>query len=237
MKKFIFVHIAFLILVAIPLATAQAECTLSVKTPFSAVPLYKMAFLGRLENENLLKELCPTEDRACVTDALSSQTDKIPVYDRPSGNLIANLDVTYTPGKGIEAALIQGKKVFSFVPPLYDTDWGYGPWFHATLLDQSGAWKNIALPLIKSGWVELPESDVITLNDRTSVYTLNNRGIVILGSSDKNLTVRDEQPADMWCADGDPPPLSAFREDIIPLSEAYDNQCNLRLLPAYKRGC
>jgi hypothetical protein len=218
-------------------SSAQAECFLPIKTPFSAVALFKGDFLGRLENENRLQEICPTQDPDCVTKALSAYIDKMPVYDRPSGKVIASLEITYAPGKGITAALVQDGKTFPFRPPIYDNDWGYGPWFHATLLNQDGVWKNIALPTIQNGWVELVEPNILQLTEKESVYSLRDRNIIIIKFGKTSLTVRDEQPADMWCSEGNPSPLAPFKEEVILLNQVYDNQCNLLLSPAYTRGC
>ncbi len=223
-------------LAAVRAASAQTECSLSVKTPFSAVAIYKDTFLAGLENENRLKEICPEQDKDCVAAALAAQTDRMPVHDRPSGKIIASLDVTYAPGE-MKAALIQGGEAVPFIPPVYDSDFGYGPWFHATLLDQKGAWKKIALPSIQSGWIELPEAEILQFTEKDRVYSLRARNIVVIKSDGASLTVRDEQPADMWCDGGDPPPLTAFKEQAIPLNEVYDDQCNLLLSPAYTRGC
>lgn len=236
MKKFLLL-VTFIIFMGIPFAPLRAECSLPIGTPFSAIPLFKTNFLGLLENENRLTEICPTQDQACVNNALLVHTDKIPVYDRPAGKPIADLEVTYTPGKGITATLIQDTKSFSFTPPIHDTDWGYGPWFHATLLDQNGVWKHIVLPPVGTGWLELAETESIQLTESDAVYVLNGRNIVILKSSSSILTVRDEQPSDMWCGDGDAPPFQTFKEEIILIDKVYDNQCTLLLSPAYKRGC
>ncbi len=218
--------------------SAWAECHLPIKTPFLAVPLFKDNYTGRLENENRLREICPTLDQVCVNEALSAQIDRMPIYDHPSGKVIANLEVRYKPGDGITAALVtQDGKSYPFTPPIYDNDWGYGPYFHATLLDQNESWKKIVLPSIQSGWVELPDVQILNLTESGSVYSLNNHHIMILRSDKTSITVRDEQPADMDCGEGNPPPLATFNEQVIPLSGVYDDQCNLLIKPAYTRGC
>ncbi len=223
---------------------AQSKCSLPIKTPFSAIALYKHDLTGWLENENRMNEICPTQDKACVVKALLARTDKMSVYDHPAGKIIANLEVVYTPGKGMTTNLTQDGKTYPFKPPIYDNDWGYGPYFHATMLDQQGAWKQIVLPSIQSGWVELPEAEILELAQyKESVYTLlgsitpSRPVFVIVKSNNESLTVRDEQPSDMDCAAGGSPPLAPFKEQVIPLSHIYDDNCNLLLVPAYPRGC
>jgi hypothetical protein len=237
MKHTVLTFISFFCLLMLSFSSADAACSLPIKTPFSAVALFKGDLLGWVENNNRLKEICPTQDKACVAAALAAKTDTLAVYDRPSGKVIAILKIIYVPGEGIRAVLMQKKRSFSFVPTVHDVDWGYGPWFHATLLDQRGAWKEIALPQIKSGWVALPEAEVLHVAEKGKVYSLHNRHIVVIDSTDSSLTVRDEQPSDMWCEAGEPPPVAAFKARIIPLSRLYDDQCNLLVLPAYTRGC
>jgi hypothetical protein len=203
------------------------------------VSLYKDEFLGRLENENRLAmgELCTPEDKECVAKALAPETDDIPVYDSPGGKPIATLKVIYTPGKGISAALAQGNINHPYVPPVFDSDWGYGPWFHATLLAAAEpAWKQIALPGITAGWVELPASQAITMTG-PGVYIYKDRQVIVVKSGENDLTLRDEQEADMWCEAGNPPPLKDFKTRDVPVRDFYDGHCQLLIAPAYTRGC
>lgn len=237
MKHIFIVSIILMAITIIPLTSAKAECLSPIKTPFSAVSLLKKTFLGWINNENRLNEMCPTRDEDCITNALLAKIDKIPVYDHPYGKAIAHLEVTYAPRQAITVALIKEGKVFPFTPPIYDGDWGYGPWFHATLLDQNGVWKNIALPSIQNGWVELPEAEILQLTDTENVYSLKDRHIVILKSNETSLIIRDEQPADMWCEGGTPPPLTPFKKQTVLINQVYDDQCNLLLSIPYTRGC
>lgn len=227
----------------IPFGYAQAGCALPINTPYAAIALFKPALHTRLFNSAVLKDLCPTGAPDCTAQALAPYTDKIPVYDAPSGHIIASLNITYTPDKGITAVMVQGPKTIPYTPPIYDADFGYGPWYHATLLDQNGPWQNIALPSIQSGWVNMPDADVIRMDkmrtdENLGIYTLNGRNIVPVTSSNTALTVRDEQPAhDMFCDIGTPPALAPFKTQSIPLDKLYDDACNLLLVPAYMRGC
>ncbi len=248
MKTALIALVGLLALPGFPVNTASADCPLSIETPFQAVPLSRNSLMGRMENENRLDELCPGRDKDCVAKALAPDTDDIPVHARPSGKVIARLRVVYPPGKGLSAELVLDESVFPFTPTIYDSDWGYGPpWFHATLLDSRKGWKKIVLPRIGSGWVHLPETDAINLlNLPQKVLKLSRKGrdhlmvhrnVVVVTSNRRSVTVRDEQPADMWCEGGDPPPLAPFTEEVIPLTDLYEDACNLLLAPAYTRGC
>lgn len=236
MKLLLFICTTLFVTVAS--SSSFASCLLPVRTPFSVVPLFKTDLVGRLENENLLETLCATGDQACQKQALSSYTDEMPVFDAPDGKIIATLSITYTPGKGITANVAQDEKTASFMPPIYDGDWGYGPWFHATLLDQQGSWKKVVLaPFIQGGWIDMPGIDAVELSEPENVYALGERNIVVLSKAEASLTIRDEQPSDMWCAAGDPPTLTPFKEEVLTLNDIYDESCTIRLKPAYTRGC
>ncbi len=237
--KKIIIFATFLIYVTVFSDATYAQCPIHIKTPFSAVGLFKTDLLDWLENENQLDTLCPTHDQVCTTKALSPLIDKIPVYDHPFRKVIADLEITYTPGKGMTASLVQSGKVYPFELPIYASDWSYGPYFHATLLDKRGVWKNVALPRILSGWIELPEAEIYRLNAKNQINLLDGHEIVIIKSDSKSLTFREIQSHDMW-ENGDKgslPPLARFKKHIIPVSRAYDNKCNLRLLPEMTKGC
>lgn len=221
MKLTSIVYTGLLALLALP--SARADCPLEIQTPFLVVALSKSGFMGTMENANRLNELCPSDERDCVANALATKTDDIPVHDTPSGNVVATLRVVYTPGKPISADLVQDGKSVSFTPVIYDSDWGYGPpWFHATLVDSRQGWKRIVLPLVGGGWVDLPEAQVLSLVDLPAAKVLKlaekgrvyptkdtivrfpaggevehrQRHVVVLTSTPNSVTVRDEQPAD-----------------------------------------
>ena len=61
--------------------------------------------------------------------------------------------------------------------------------------------------------------------------------LVVLGIEQSLLRARPEQDADQWCQPGDPPPLRAWQELRIPVSELYTPTGHLRVHKKYTRGC
>jgi hypothetical protein len=59
----------------------------------------------------------------------------------------------------------------------------------------------------------------------------------VLEVVDGSVRVRPEQPADMWCDEGDPPPLEPFKETILTPADLYDQKGHLTIRPKYLRGC
>lgn len=212
------------------------ECNL--QTAYMVVPLYKADMLGRLENENRIDDVCPGGHEACKAEALAPQVDVIPFYDAPDGTQAGALHIAYTPGQGIAGAFTRGGELTPFTSVVYDADWGYGPWFHATLLDERGPWKRISLSGIGAGWVNLPQARPVDLSaDKSRVYSIGGRNVMIMAATGAGLTIRDEQPGDMWCEGGKKPETGPFEAETVTVHDLYDAECVLRLVPAYPRGC
>jgi hypothetical protein len=51
------------------------------------------------------------------------------------------------------------------------------------------------------------------------------------------IRARPEQPADMWCDSGEPPPLQPWTELRIPRRDLYSPTGHLLLAPSYMKGC
>ncbi len=230
---------AFLMLfIVMPLAPAQAACSHEIATPLTLLPLYAMAQVDRLENENRLDLLCPPNAKACRAVALAPSHDSIMVYGAPDGKPVGELVITYTPGQGMAAVMRHDGQETAYIPTVFDMDWGYGPWFHATVLDRRDGWYRIALPFVGAGWVTLPDAEVMELAaDTGRVYRIGDSEVMILGMEGSDVVMRDAQPADMWCADGTPPALFAFDKVRVPVGSLYTDACGLMLRPAYLRGC
>lgn len=219
-------------------SAAAQDCDLH--TPYMVLPLFKAEKLGWLENENRIDELCPDVGEPCRTDVLTPQVDIIPLYDQPGEEQAGALHIAYTPGQGMSGAYTRGGMLTPFTPSVYDADWGYGPWFHATLLEEKdGGWKRIALPDgVGVVWVNLPDAEPLDfLWDEGKVYKFGDRSIVMLSADTAHLEMRDAQPVDMWCGQGKRPVLQDYTAQLVDISVLYDAGCNLRLSPAHPRGC
>lgn len=148
-------------------------------------------------------------------------------------------------GTGLSAVYISKHKTSSkeeIVPHLYDPDWGYGPWFHLTVLD------------VKQGWVKVEVSDKIgevwadfgkafgnsniafhelQVDD---IYRYDNKPIVIEYLNSDALIVRDEQPIDMHCGDE----ILAYKPYTtweIDRSDWINTKGISRFSVPYTRGC
>jgi hypothetical protein len=60
---------------------------------------------------------------------------------------------------------------------------------------------------------------------------------VILAVERDVVRARPEQPADMWCEGGDPPPLKPWTEVRIPRRTLYGRTGHLLISPSYMKGC
>lgn len=226
--KFIFMA---LLLAPMP----SMACAVSEQAAFRIIPLYNDTLVSWLENKNRLSEICPGMAGECVVAALDDKLDIVPLYDQPDGTEIANLTVNYSPGRGISARVEQPGISTPYQPTVYDADWGYGPWFHATVLDVRAGWQKIALPGLGSAWIKSnaemrdPQAD--------DVYRMGERHVVVVERGVDHLKLRDEQPADMWCAPGDPPTLKPFKTETRNIADLYNDRCELVIVPAYLRGC
>jgi hypothetical protein len=218
------------------LSTGHA-CPSSVMTPFQAIALYNRQLLDRLENKNNISEICSARDLDCSKSALAPVANHLDVYSRPDGSVIASLIIVYTPGEGLSAQLTSNKEVYRFTPIIHDTDSGYGFWFHATLLVSEGVWHKIVLPEIGRGWIKVPDPEILSLAEEGKIYSIRKRNVAVLKHDMSAIVIRDEQPADMWCNEGQPPSLEPYAERTLRLEELYDSNCELLIRPAYTRGC
>lgn len=220
-------------------AKSKKYCTQAIKTPLAAVSLYNPDMIGWLENENRIAELCPTKSSTCYREKRFPKGEYVPIYDGPDGQPIGQLEMTYTPGRGISASFLAGQNAQAFKPTFFDPDWGYGPWFHGTLLDETGVWKKIAIPQFQGGWINISYAKVVDIKAEytENVYRYQDKNIKILRLEPTQLVYRIAQDADMWCEAGRPPAIKPYKEEFLPVTMLYDENCNLRLQPAHPRGC
>jgi hypothetical protein len=153
--------------------------------------------------------------------------------------VLGNVTVVATPGQQFRVSSSSGGAAHHWVPDEYDSDWGYGPYFHQTIRFGSGSWFQVPIPGISdSGWVDpsewTREPDLLLVE---GIITSPFGDLVVLGVAGDSLRARPEQPRDMWCADGAPPALQPWTEMRIPFSRLHDARGHLVVNRKYKRGC
>lgn len=233
------------------LAVGAPQCREQIKTSFSTVALFDERFVRQLAaHAERIETLCPTHNQDCLAKLKAPMISRA-VYATPGGPRVATLTISeYIQEEDgypqLGAVLTYHQRRYAFKPTIYDSDWGYGIWFDATLLAEQGRWKKIVLPAIGSGWISLPDEGVWTIKaahddgsmrDRDDVLSFKGRNIIVLNANRSRLIVRDEQPSDMWCEAGDPPPLKPFKTWVITVKAAYSATCDLQITVPYTRGC
>ena len=215
------------------------------------VGLYTNALIDWLENENRLNSLCAhtasgTAQRdECRKEMLKPRLYEIQLRKEPHANAMSagTIVVEATPGRGLRAFYrpAPGAVTTEFVPDLYDVDWGYGPYFHQTFLDQRGSWFLLpAAPLPRPAWVnpsEFGNNANVRMLRVEDIVTTPSGDLFVLGIEAGAIRARAEQEVDMWCEEGDPPPLQAHKEILIEADELYSETGHLLVHIKYTRGC
>ncbi len=223
---------------------AQA-CDKPIAQPLKLVSLWNNEAASTLENLNQIDTLCSSENysAACLEKSLSPSSKALPVYHSPEdAQPFGAFLIRYMPGEGGNAAYIplpnNGGNIATVTLDEFDNDWGYGPYFHQTMLDEKNGWYNIAVPdsPTKTGWIQLSHPDILSFSKGDAV-SFNGKPYTILETNKDIVRLRDEQPADMWCDAGTPPPLKKFTPITVPMTELYDEGCHLRMKKSYTRGC
>ena len=144
------------------------------------------------------------------------------------------LTAYYVPPEGGPAVL--------FKPDLFDSDWGYGPWFHQTILERQGSW----FKLPKNPFPEPVWLDISILTDKPviedvmvgSIYYFGDESFFILGYDDRGIAVRPEQEADMViCHEEGETEIQPYTPRHIPYEDLFDGDGHLMLDFKYKKGC
>ena len=154
-----------------------------------------------------------------------------------------SLRLVATPGKGLESFFVAaaGGAGAAFRPDLFDADWGYGPYFHMTVLERRQTWFRLPeQPFAKDTWINAadlgadPEVRTVEAGD---IVTSPMGDLFVIGVESGVLRARPEQPADMWCRASSSPPLKPWKELRIPFRDVYTASGHLRLHIKYTRGC
>lgn len=213
------------------------------------VGLWNEEMVEWAENENRIYNLCPKSMprdsyKKCRRDNLAKKTWIIQAYKSPSNTSekAGDIIISVKPGDSFVSSFKNNKgTIRDFEPDLYDQDWGYGPFFHQTILERKGDWIKIPIKAFTTTvWINPRDSikylDIITVTEGI-VYTLDSQSIVITKIKGYDVFFRIEHQSDMWCNTGSPPKLNESEVKIIHIQELYDTQKHLKLDIKYKRGC
>ena len=167
----------------------------------------------------------------------------LPLWEVPEDEslLVGTLIIDFSAEKGLTARFQpNGGRVVPFVPDLYDQDWGYGPWFHHTVLETKGGWAKFPKnPFPTPVWVNLDAAfgDVAPISVYPGeVYVFNGKNVVITEMVGDRILMRPEQPADMPC-EGNEPPIKEVTPTVLHRSDLFDADGHLKLTVAHMRGC
>jgi len=224
--------------------------TYSVESAISEigwVGLYNQEMVEWLENQNRIDALCPRALgptlQSCRDEKLKPRTWGIDVREKPEWNSerLGTIVITATPGVGLTAVFRSSNDSIMFTPDLFHVDWGYGPYFHQTFRDNRNSWYMLPRnPLPKPGWIDisrLTKTPDIKNIAEAQVYEMDGNGIVLTRIHNDKITIRSEQPADMWCEAGDPPKLKPVQQRELRWSDLFTRDGHLKLKIKYMKGC
>jgi hypothetical protein len=210
------------------------------------VGLYDPASLGWLENENRIDELCrdAADPGRCHTDQLTPAISVYPLHREAdaSSPRIGDLVVAAIPGRGFSAHFrpAGSSRAAPFEPDLQLRDWGYGPYFHQTVLAQQGDWFRLPPhPWDGPVWVQRGSDgeDSLIRVQAGDIIELAGDGSYVVAAEPDALVLRPEQPADMWCDAGEPPPIVVTPVRRVSRAELSDAVGRLVFRPRYLKGC
>jgi hypothetical protein len=179
------------------ITTAAAQRAETPPTELAWIGLFNSELLGWLENENRLDELCTAEPSTpawheCRAAKMEPKVAVIPVRSEPhsSAKRLGEILLVALPGNGLRAFASADRRVEPFTPDLYDSDWGYGPFFHQTTLARRGTWSRVPVPSMGAAWVNAEDwMDAGSFDDlnRTvspgDVITISRGDMVVLSVS------------------------------------------------------
>ncbi len=215
------------------------------------VGLFNPSLVEWLDNGNRLTDLCAAARPQsspwlrCRDEKLAPKMHVVRLWTGPSERTppAGVLVLMATPGEGLRSffAGAGGGPAVGFEPDLFDHDWGYGPYFHLTIVERRGAWIRLPeVPFPKGTWINSadmsPEPSMEWL-EAGQIASSPVGDLYILGVDGETVRARLEQPAVMWCAAGEPPPLKPAPEIRLSATELYTATGHLRLRIKYTRGC
>jgi hypothetical protein len=236
-------------------ATDSAAKQRTLPQELSWIGLYNTELMEWLENENRLTELCGEASggdkwHTCREALLEPKVAVISVRSGPqvTAGRLGQLVLVAWPGKGLRIFASSGRVTQPFTPDLFDGDWGYGPYFHQTILARRGPWFRVPVPVIGPGWINAEEwidrgkhalepTTYIETVDPERIITTPRGDMYVLGVEKRFLRVRPEQDRDMPCDGGAPAPPAPYQEIRIPFEQLFDAKGHLLVSVKYTRGC
>jgi hypothetical protein len=160
-----------------------------------------------------------------------------------SSTRIGALIIVADPGRGLSAHFHPSGsgETISFVPDLYLRDWGYGPFFHHTFAQRQGDWFQLPRgPWERPAWLHRPSEQQrpsIIHVQAGDIIELRGSGMYVVEAESDALSLRSEQPADLWCGEGVPPALVAEAPIRLTREQLLDLDGHLMFRLRYLKGC
>jgi hypothetical protein len=205
--------------------------------------LYTPEQLAWLENENRLGALCRNVENlaACQAWALAPMVTTYLLHTAPdtASPRVGELIVVAVPGRGLSAHYREADsgQAIRFQPDLFLQDWGYGPFFHQTVIHHQGDWFQLPpLPWDETVWLQ-HSAGTLRYLQKGDIVAFRGDGMVVVDAEPEALRLRAEQPADHWCQMGEPPPLQPAVTARYTRDELSDRHGHLIVRPKYLKGC
>lgn len=215
------------------------------------VGLYDEDLLSWLENENLMSTLCDLDSGSpealtCVQERLRPLVRNWPVFSTPdaAAPALGWITLVAVPGWGLDAfwtAVETPDAPVHFVPDVYDRDWGYGPYYHQSILERRGDWFLLpAVPFSTSVWIHRPAPRLQSVLSVSSgeIVEISGEGWMVLSASGDGFEARPEQRADLWCGiEPEPPAVEPYESRFFSAAELRNARGAYIMRPKYTRGC
>ena len=211
------------------------------------VGLYDVDQLAWLENENRIGELCrdASDSARCHSEHMRPAISIYSLHREPraQSQRVGDLLVVAVPGRGLTAHFRSAgsRQLVAFEPDLFLQDWGYGPYFHQTVLAQQGGWFQLPVgPWDRPVWIHRGSdggSASIMQIQSGDIIEFGGSGFYVIAAEPDVLVLRVEQPADMWCEEGTPPATIAVETRRVPRADLVDSDGRLVIRPRYPKGC
>ena len=176
----------------------------------------------------------------------------VPVYasSDPDTDSIGSISIEFVPNKGLSAEYnaINSATGVWVKPHLFDSDYGYGPYFHLTIIEKKNSLYKIRITDSEHYWAdfaaEFGANNIaiiyLNANEHRILNWENGNGdiesIFVEHADADSLVVRSEQPIDMECGNKSLR-YAPYRTQLVPMSEWIKPTGESRFNIPYTRGC
>ena len=181
-----------------------------------------------------------------ISDIRSWEIDLYQQSDRTSKHVgTIQIEFSRAPTQGFKAFFqktASTSPLFMISPHLYDPDWGYGPYFHLTILDRADGLVKVQFSDdIGAVWGDFQKTFgskniVFHYLDRGGIFSYSGDSIVIERLNNDSLIVRKEQPADMACG-SDHLQFTPYKTYLIHKKDWITPAGRSMFNEIYTRGC